>query len=613
MAKGAMTPPIPPEASREIEFVKGLVAKRFPVYDVRVNYDVVEFFVRVDETTLEENFERLRTEMAEHGYIPMISYAKGEHVVTVAKKPVVRYRSVYVNGVMLVVTFLTMLLAGAFDWAGYADVEGDKLFSPETLLMGALTFALPLMAILGVHELGHYFMARRHKVAASLPFFIPSIPPLGTFGAFISLRDPIPNKKSLLEIGVAGPLAGLLVALPLGVLGLVLTNEGARAVPTNVGSEGVMAISFPLIYTWIEQYLVPIQGDYLLHPTAFAAWVGFLVTALNLLPVGQLDGGHIARALLGSRAKYLTWVTIAAMVAIGFVYFGWLLFALLILFLGARHPPPLNDISPLDAKRKGVGIFAFVILAVAFVPIPMSPVSADYSFELVPLGDTNATIAQGEAEHFALQVVNSGNALNEIVLSRASAPPGWNVYFKDHDMNETGYAAEHRVLLNSGEAAEVDLLITCTIEAQFGVNYSVVVRGKSTNSSEERFVQYNLTVTSPTFTYWVHDEGLAIPRNGEGIATIDVNNTNPADANLTFVVDGNDIPPGMYVLLFTEDVADPNNSMVLNMVVPGNGSASFSVYISVGPYASVGDKMIRVQVYYNESFLAALAIYFQVS
>jgi len=129
-----------------------------------------------------------------------------------------------------------------------------------------------------------------------------------------------------------------------------------------------------MLYIWIQQ-LVPIEGDYLLHPTAFAAWVGFLVTALNLLPVGQLDGGHVARALLGAKTKYLSWVTAAILVALGFFYTGWLLFAFLILLLGARHPPPLNDITPLDTRRKVVGVLAFAILIVAFVPIPMTVVN----------------------------------------------------------------------------------------------------------------------------------------------------------------------------------------------------------------------------------------------
>ena len=395
----AMASETPPDASKEIELVKGLVARYFPVYDVKVNYDVVQFFCRIDETTLEDNFERLREEMSPHGYIPMITYDKGEHVIMVGRKPPAKYKSIYVNLAMLVITFLAMMFAGILDWGSYADVPENEMFSAENILTGILVFTLPLMAILGVHELGHFFMARRRKVAASLPFFIPSVPPLGTFGAFISLRDPIPNRKSLLEIGVAGPLAGLALAIPIGILGLILTNMEARPVPLDIGSEGLVRISFPMIYLWLEE-LVPLQGDYLLHPTAFAAWVGFLVTALNLLPAGQLDGGHIARALLGPNAKYASWAAIAALIALSFYYWSWLLFAILILFLGAKHPPPLNDITKLDTRRKMVGVFAFVVLIIAFVPIPMTPVLADCSFEMTSVDDTAVTIVPGQADRF---------------------------------------------------------------------------------------------------------------------------------------------------------------------------------------------------------------------
>ncbi|MDQ1371243.1 MAG: Peptidase protein [Candidatus Thermoplasmatota archaeon] len=309
----------PPDATKEIELVKGLVARHFPVYDVKVDYDVVQFYCKIDDATLEDSFEKLREDMSPHGYIPMVTYDKGEHIIMVARKPAAKYKSVGVNLAMLIVTFVAMMFAGIYNWSSYADVPSDELYSAGTVFNGILYFALPLMAILGVHELGHYFMARRRKVAASLPFFIPSFPPLGTFGAFISLRDPIPNRKSLLEIGVAGPLAGLALAIPIGILGLMLTNAGAKLVPEDIGSENLVQISFPMIYLWLER-LVPIQGDYLLHPTAFAAWVGFLVTALNLLPAGQLDGGHIARALFGHHAKYASWAAIAVLIALSFFY-----------------------------------------------------------------------------------------------------------------------------------------------------------------------------------------------------------------------------------------------------------------------------------------------------
>ncbi len=607
MVRNAMAPPIPPEASKEIEFIKGLVARHFPVYDVRVTYDVVEFFCRAEPTTLEQNFEDLREEMGKSGYIPMITYDKGEHIITVAKKPTTKYRSSYVNIGLLVATFLTMLLAGALDWGGYAD-EGLTL---DTVLMGMLTFTLPLMAILGVHELGHFFMARRRKVAASMPFFIPSIPPLGTFGAFISLRDPIPNKKSLMEIGVAGPICGLLMAIPFGIIGLMLTNSEARTVPLNVGSEGVMGISFPLIYMWIEQ-LVPINGDYLMHPTAFAAWVGFLVTALNLLPVGQLDGGHVARALLGAKAKYLSWVTVAILVAIGFFYTGWLLFALLILFLGARHPPPLNDITPLDVKRKVVGVLAFVMLVVAFVPIPMTAISADHSFELTTEQDTNASIAAGGWSMFSLLVDNTGNTYNEIHLIRESSPTAWETLFKMHNQSDDYYSDPLILWLNSGETADIDLRIAASTSAEFAQTYNVTVKGVSMNSSVTRELAFNLTVTSPPLTFTVINDNLTIPRGTEGDVFIQVNNSATTDANLTFDASQN-LPPLVDVILYAVSPSEPGASRELNMTIMASGSNGFGVNVSVRDVAALGEKTIPINVYYSGSFFETILVRVQVT
>ncbi|OGS42498.1 MAG: hypothetical protein A3K67_03705 [Euryarchaeota archaeon RBG_16_62_10] len=484
-----MVPPIPPEASREIEQVKSLVARHFPVYDVRVNYDVVQFYCTVDKSSLEAGFEELREEMSGHGYIPMITYDKGEHIVTVARKPDAKYKSAYVNIVLLIVTFLTTLAVGTLTWDGYVDADSSEYFSADNIAMGALTFTLPLMGILGTHEFGHYFAARRRKVAASLPFFIPGYP-LGTFGAFISIRDPIPNRKVMLEIGVAGPLAGMLVALPLGVLGLMLTNSEGRLAPTDI-DENMIGIVFPLIYSWLEN-LVPMEGDFLLHPTAFAAWVGFLVTSINLLPFGQLDGGHVARALLGPKAKYLSWATLGALVIIGFVYVGWLLFALIILFIASRQAPPLNDISKLDLKRIGAGMLAFAVLIVAFVPQPMVPISPDYSFDLVPLGPTNSTISPGDRPVFSVLVNNTGNALNEITFIKHSSPLGWVVAFKTTEEN---YSESYILELSSGERATLEVMvISPTMLNLTEDNATVVIKALAEDLDTERTISYNFTV-----------------------------------------------------------------------------------------------------------------------
>ena len=599
-----MAPPIPPEASKEIEFVKGLVARYFPVYDVRVSYDVVQFFCRVDDATLEERFESMREEMAKQGYIPMISYDKGEHIVTVAKKPDAKYRSIYVNLAMLIITFVAMVIAGAINWASYADLSGDQIFGAEGLTFGLLYFTLPLMTILAVHELAHFAMARRRNVAASLPFFIPSIPPLGTFGAFISLRDPIPNRKSLLEIGVAGPIAGLLMTIPFALGGLYLTNLGAKPVPEDIGETGVVGIVFPLIFRGIE-YLIPPAGDYLLHPMAFAAWVGFLVTALNLLPVGQLDGGHVARALLGVRAKYLTWATIAALVGIGIFYFGWLLFALLILFLGARHPPPLNDISKLDAKRVVVGVIAFAILVVAFVPIPMVEIPANHSFTMEPVGETNATISAGQSQMFQLIVNNTGNTRSHIEFTMASGPPNWSTQFKRSDQNDSNYSQTYTADVRVNRDVIIDVLIHSATTTTLA-NTTVDVKAIAVNSTIEHTQSFSFNITAPALSYTIQNDNLSIPKGTYGNITVVVNNDGPALNDVTLSASSS---TDVHVTLF-ETWHNASSYLVAN--ISAGGHIVFQVNIYVLSFASTGPHSIPIEVRYADTVILTFAATVQV-
>jgi len=595
LMKSSMAPPIPPEAAKEIDYIKGLVARHFPVYDVRVSFDVVQYFCRADPTTLEGNFEEMRLEMNQLGYIPMITYEKGEYIVAIARRPATRYRGIYFNVALLIATTVSTLIAGLLQWASYDDVPSDEIWTLNTLAMGALTFTLPLMGMLAIHELGHFFMARRRKVAASLPFFIPSIPPLGTFGAFISLRDPIPNRKSLLDIGVAGPFTGLVVAVAMAVLGLYLTNLGAKPLPQNIGSEGVVSVSLPIIMTALEM-LVPIEGDYLLHPTAFAAWVGILVTALNLLPVGQLDGGHLGRAILGARAKYLSWAVVAMLIGIGIYYLGWLLFAMLVLFLGAKHPPPLNDITPLDAKRKGVAIAAFVVLAVSFIPVPMTAVAADFSFELEPITEVNATIAPGGSQEFIIVVNNTGNVLNEISLSNLSWPANWTAEFKRADQDQSRYAEELVVLLNSSETYVVNVRITASAFATTGDNYTVTIIGSAVNSSEERMLQFTLTAGTPTLTLSLSADQLTIPRTGNASVTILLDNAGLADVNLTLK---SLFPSDIFARITPTEAFDSDSTSELNVTVPAGAQMTATLWIFVPDFSQLGDKAVSVYAFYG--------------
>ena len=406
------------EVSVEIENVKGIVARHFPVYETRVGPQVVSFLCEVDPRTLYSAFDALRVEMLEAGYIPLLREEAGEFVIHVQRKPTVRFRGIQVNAALLVITLLTTIFAGMMHWSSYDRVG---VFTADAILYGSLFFAFPLMLILGTHEMGHYLMARKHKVAASLPFFIPSIYPLGTFGAVISMREPIPDKRALLDIGLAGPLAGLAVTIPLAILGLWLTDMGAKTV--SVAEQGgAILVSFPILYEILGLFF-PIESGVALHPLAFASWVGFFVTALNLLPAGQFDGGHIARALLGEKARYVSYVVVAILFMFSFFYVGWAIIAILLIFIGLRHPPPLNDFTTLDVKRKLVGGFTVVVFLMTFVLVPMQEIPAEYDFEFRDFVDQTQEIARAD--------------VNMSEISCSAVPDGTNCTY-EFVVNNTG-------------------------------------------------------------------------------------------------------------------------------------------------------------------------------
>ncbi len=373
-------------AEAEIETIRASVAKHFSVYGVVVTPMALTFQVAAPPTGIDAPFEALRQELVPKDYIPTVTQEKGETVLHVQRRPKARFAKRQVNLVLLGVTILTtVFFGGAWNWADYS---GRPILSVESVGYGGLFFTLPLLTILGCHEMGHYLVAKRYKVHASLPFFLPSLPPLGTFGAFISMRDPIPSRRALLDIGVSGPLVGFAIAIPVTLAGLALST-GAPGVSPGIAGE---AIRPSILFTFLSLFF-PLPQTYSLHPLAFAGWVGLFVTAINLLPAGQLDGGHVARALLGSRQVYVSWAAVLILfgLSISFSYPGWFLFGFLILVLGIRHPPPLNDITRLDVTRKLVGIAAVAILVVTFVPQPFVAVGSQRALAFEAPGGTRIT------------------------------------------------------------------------------------------------------------------------------------------------------------------------------------------------------------------------------
>lgn len=401
---------LPPQAPTELERIRASVAVYFPVYETRLTPQSLLLLVHADPATLEERFDRLRQEMWVQQYIPQIRRDRGEYIVEVVRRPRSRAWSRWTNLVLLAATIVTTVAAGGFLWLAY--VGGNHLVADD-FLWGGLTFALPLMGILGIHELAHYVVARHHHVEASVPYFIPLPPPFvlfGTFGAFISLREPIPSKKALLDIGASGPLAGFAVAIPVTALGMFLSAHAPVLSVANCGPSfagvnyGNLSFGASLFW-WVLSKFVPVALVNL-HPVALAGWVGLLVTAMNLLPTSQLDGGHVFRALLGERYRWVSWAGIIGLLGLGLLYQGWLIFAVLLLVMGARHPPPLNDLTPLDAKRWAVGAVAVVILVSAFVIVPLSQPTGTFSVT-TSASSTNLTASQGMRANSSVTVANS--------------------------------------------------------------------------------------------------------------------------------------------------------------------------------------------------------------
>jgi membrane-associated protease RseP (regulator of RpoE activity) len=297
----------------------------------------------------------------------------------VLRRPVGRKKDrIWLHVLLLVLTLLAATSVGVDHYAGFLL---DFRVRPLRLtwlqaLTGGLWYSLSVMAILGAHEMGHYLACRRYGVDASLPYFIPAPGTLiGTFGAFIRIRQPIYTKRQLFDIGIAGPLAGLAVALPALVIGLGLSHV-ARVPPNMHGLELGEPVLFKAV-SWLWWGPIPEGYSLNLHPMALAAWFGLLATLLNLFPALQLDGGHISYAVFGRRARYVTFATLAAALGLTFVSLSWLVWTILIAVMlvafGPDHPPTLDEAIPLDSSRRLLAVAALIILVLCFTPAPIQP------------------------------------------------------------------------------------------------------------------------------------------------------------------------------------------------------------------------------------------------
>ena len=337
----------------------------------------------------EEAFEHIYNRFTASGYTPMLFRRDGNEIV-LARRGVIKPRPLNprLNVILLVLTILSTLFVG-MDYGPNSALENELRRNPDifnvviqnpALLLGGLPYALTLLGILGIHEMGHYVLGRIHKAAVTLPYFIPMPFGLGTMGAVILLRSPIKNRRQLFDIGVAGPLAGLAIAIPLLIVGLATSPVEFISNPSPGSQEG-NSILYLLFKLLIHGRILPGGGyDVILNAIAFPAWFGLLITALNLLPIGSLDGGHVTYSLFGRTQWRIARVAWFIMIAVGIILaivFGqgfnvWLLWAFLIQIFGMMHPPPLDDITPLDPKRRALGLFTMILFVMLIVPIPFS-------------------------------------------------------------------------------------------------------------------------------------------------------------------------------------------------------------------------------------------------
>ncbi len=416
----------------EPETLTNLVSRVFKIEDVTTGDPQKGWVARYrGHLVLEDSveaYDHLAESLKPYGLMPLFRKDRDQQLVfLVPALPEVKRRAPVTNIVMFILTVLSVMLAGAQPEGPMpTDTVGYMLALFKAILTG-WPFAAALMGILLAHEFGHYLMSRYHKTAATLPFFIPLPPPisiLGTLGAFIQMQSVPKNKRILFDIGVAGPLAGMVVAIPVLLYGLSISHlgivqdaiypalsAGEKAVckyPTFLedGSGrytclenmlegnsllylGAKYLAFgkllpspastngqSLFMYWVQYIFtgkpLPLGGmDVMIDPVAFAGWAGLLVTALNLIPAGTLDGGHVTYALFGANVRKAFPFIIAVLGGMGLFWNGWWIWAVLLLWLGRVHAEPLDQITELDAPRRAVGALALILFVLVFSPVPM--------------------------------------------------------------------------------------------------------------------------------------------------------------------------------------------------------------------------------------------------
>ena len=318
------------------------------------------------------------------------AYGFDEPIPVYAPPPPPRDR-VWVHLLLLLLTIASTTFVGGCHYLSFDqafdtvppmnDVDGRSfilnIFSQPAFYLNGLWYSLTVLGILGCHEMGHYVACLRYGVDATRPYFLPAPLPLtGTLGAFIRIRSRIPSKVALFDIGIAGPIAGFIVAVPALFIGLWLSN----VVRLPEDQSQLMSLGEPLLFrfaSWLVFGTVDEGYSINMHPMAFAAWFGLLATALNLFPIAQLDGGHISYAVLGHRSLWVTLAMVVVAIGLTFLSSSWIawtvMLVVMLVVVGPRHPPTMDDYTPLDPARLWLALFALVMLIVCFTPAPIEP------------------------------------------------------------------------------------------------------------------------------------------------------------------------------------------------------------------------------------------------
>lgn len=343
----------------DFERITTLVSSSFQVEEALIEHGVPTYYLKQPQET-KQAFLKLLKNLEPQNLIAVLRKAGGRTVLRVIPKPAVKPSNIMINWLLFAATIATTFVTG-------------YLLSPAVInpLTGGATFMVAMLAVLGTHEMGHKITANKEGIEATPPYFIPGLPPLGTFGAVIMQKSLPPNRDSLFDVGADGPIVGFIVATIVSIIGLTMSVPSPQVKATTIG--------VPILWIGLERLLrglnmiphAPTNGLLLLHPVGFAGWVGLLVTMLNLLPAAMLDGGHVARSILGENEAVR--FVLASLSILYLLFAGFWPMAILVLFIAlVKHPGPLDDVSSLSTGRKlvALGLVAVFILCI----VPSSPI-----------------------------------------------------------------------------------------------------------------------------------------------------------------------------------------------------------------------------------------------